>query len=55
MSKYNFEQKRNDYMSPYELVYMALKEKNAPFFDLDGEVEQLTDEIAVCRNYERIE
>ncbi len=27
----------------------------AKIFDLDGEVEQLTDEIAVCRNYERIE
>lgn len=27
MSKYNFEQKRNDYMSPPELVKMALEEK----------------------------
>ena len=25
MSKYNFEQKRNDYMSPPELVKMALQ------------------------------
>lgn len=25
----------------------------AKIFDLDGEIEQLSDEIAVCRNYER--
>lgn len=35
MSKYNFEQKRNDYMSPPELVNMALEEKSRAFFDLD--------------------
>ena len=27
----------------------------AEIFDIDGEVRQLTDEIAVCRNYERRE
>lgn len=35
MSKYNFEQKRNDYLSPPELVKMALQNKNREFFDLD--------------------
>ena len=35
MSKYNFEQKRNDYMSPVELVNIALENKNRDFFDLD--------------------
>lgn len=35
MSKYNFEQKRNDYMSPPELVKMALDFKHKKIFDLD--------------------
>ena len=35
MSKYNFEQKRNDYMSPPELVKKALAIKNRQEFDLD--------------------
>lgn len=35
MSKYNFEQKRNDYMSPPELVKKALAVKNRQEFDLD--------------------
>lgn len=35
MGKYNFEQKRNDYMSPVELVNKALNKKNKDFFDLD--------------------
>lgn len=33
--KYNFEQKRNDYMSPPELVNMALAEFKRDFFDCD--------------------
>lgn len=35
MSKYNFEQKRNDYKSPAELVNLALAEKQRELFDLD--------------------
>lgn len=35
MSKYNFGQKRNDYMSPPELVKKALNEKNKDLFDCD--------------------
>lgn len=35
MSKYNFEQKRNDYLSPPELVDMALKYLKIQEFDLD--------------------
>lgn len=35
MSKYNFEQKRNDYMSPPELVKMALQKLNKELFDCD--------------------
>lgn len=35
MSKYNFEQKRNDYETPPELVEMALQLVKADKFDLD--------------------
>lgn len=35
MSKYNFEQKRNDYMSPPELVKKALAEKGRTVFYCD--------------------
>ena len=35
MSKYNFEQKRNDYMTPHQLIDMVLKEKNKKCFELD--------------------
>lgn len=35
MGKYNFEKKRNDYLSPKELVNMGLVEKMASEFDLD--------------------
>ena len=33
--KYNYEQERNEYLSPKELVYMALAYKNRSFFDID--------------------
>ena len=35
MSKYNFEQKRNDYLTPPELYNMALEWVGADYFDLD--------------------
>ena len=35
MSKYNFEQLRDDYLSPPELVNKALMHKNRALFDLD--------------------
>lgn len=35
MSKYNYEQKRNDYLSPPELVKMVLDDFNRKEFDLD--------------------
>lgn len=35
MTKYNFGYKRNDYMTPPELVELALKEKGVEYFVLD--------------------
>lgn len=35
MSKYNFEQKRNDYLSPIELVVQAMKKLEINRFSLD--------------------
>ena len=35
MSKYNYENRRSDYLSPPELVKKALKNKNRKYFDLD--------------------
>ena len=33
--KYNYEQERNDYLSPKELIFMALRTKQRISFDLD--------------------